>query len=287
MWLGNIFGYLRKYPDGAIRFRTHIPDHESVHGIPRDIDWAHSVYADAVEEIPDNAPVPKGKPVRQTSFFDASLAFCHASGASAMGDVHLVNGTPVAWKSTKIPTVETSTYATELIAHRACADEIAAIRYELRMLGAPIDGPAWVFGDNESEINGTGNPAGRLKKRHLMLAFHRVRQMHATILHSTYIPSGENLADVLTKSTDHNTLWHLIRPVLFWKGDPAESLVPKSKEMLAKRSSFVPSYSRSAFDQPPGSGEYQRPHSVLPVGDQSTSRSAAFHSQFQTHNNSH
>ena len=33
VWLGNIFCYLRKYPDGAIRFRTHIPDHESVHGI--------------------------------------------------------------------------------------------------------------------------------------------------------------------------------------------------------------------------------------------------------------
>ena len=104
--------------------------------------------------------------------------------------------------------------------------------------------------------------------------------MHATILHSTFIPSGENLADVLTKSTDHNTLWHLIRPVLFWKGDPAETLVPKSKEMLAKRSAVVPSYSRSVFDHLPGSGEYQRSHSpyrLLPVGDQSTWTSAAFH----------
>ena len=26
VWLGHIFGYLRKYPDGAICFRTHIPD---------------------------------------------------------------------------------------------------------------------------------------------------------------------------------------------------------------------------------------------------------------------
>ena len=111
--------------------------------------------------------------------------------------------------------------------------------------------------------------------------------MHATILHSTFIPSGENLADVLTKSTDHNTLWHLIRPVLFWKGDPAETLVPKSKEMLAKLSIVIPSYSRSVFDHLPGSGEYQRLHSLywlLPVGDQSIRTSAAFHTlQPQSH----
>ena len=43
---------------------------------------------------------------------------------------------------------------------------------------------------------------------------------------------------MLTKSTDHNNLWHLICPVLFWTGDPAESVVPKSKEILAKHSIF-------------------------------------------------
>ena len=90
------------------------------------------------------------------------------------------------------------------------------------MLGAPIDGPVWMFDDNQSEINSTSNPAGRLKKRHLLLAFHRVKQLCASILSCFHVPSGSNLADVATKSTDHNTLWKLIRPILFWKGNIAD-----------------------------------------------------------------
>ena len=171
----------------------------------------------------------------------------------------MVNGTPVSWTSRKIPTVETSTFGTELISHRTCADEVAALRYELRMLGAPIDGPAWVFGDNKSEIDSTSNPAGRLKKRHLLLAFHRVRQLSASIFTCHHIPSGVNLADVLTKACDHDTLWKLIRPVLFWKGDVSDC----GTTTVAANGAYFKVLAPTGYA--PGCGEYQACNAVQPV----------------------
>ena len=58
--LGRIYGYLRAYPDGAIRFRTGIPNHEEFVDFPT-YDWEYSVYEGISEEIPHDIPEPKGK----------------------------------------------------------------------------------------------------------------------------------------------------------------------------------------------------------------------------------
>jgi hypothetical protein len=66
--LGNVFGYLQKYPDGAIRFHTDTPSHED-RFTPCSVSWERSVYREPFEEIPEDTPVPKAKPVWQTGFF--------------------------------------------------------------------------------------------------------------------------------------------------------------------------------------------------------------------------
>jgi hypothetical protein len=70
--LGNIFGYLRKYPDGAIQFNVNIPLLEDWF-IPVKADWDRTVYGKAFEELPYNMPKPKGALVRQTITLDATL----------------------------------------------------------------------------------------------------------------------------------------------------------------------------------------------------------------------
>jgi hypothetical protein len=69
-----------------------------------------------------------------------------------MGAIFMVQGTIVGHFSWFQSTVETATYASEFIAGRAALDESIAIQYELCMLGAPLDGPIWMFGDNKSLI---------------------------------------------------------------------------------------------------------------------------------------
>jgi hypothetical protein len=53
------------------------------------------------------------------------------------------------------------------------------ICYELRMLGAPIDGPMWLFGDNKSMIESASEPLGRLQKHHLLLSWHWLQEKTA------------------------------------------------------------------------------------------------------------
>jgi hypothetical protein len=47
--LKRIIGYAKKHPDGAIRFRPNIPDHESYH-TPKKFDWCSYVYGNVQED---------------------------------------------------------------------------------------------------------------------------------------------------------------------------------------------------------------------------------------------
>jgi Reverse transcriptase (RNA-dependent DNA polymerase) len=215
--LGNIFGYLRKYPDGAIRFHTDQQPHEA-RFTPSSADWERTVYGEPFEDIPDNAPVAKGKAVQQTTYVDANLIHCNVTGRAAMGAVFMAQNTIIGHFSRRQSTVETATYASEFVAARAALDESLAIRYEIRMLGAPIEGPIWLFGDNKSMIDSASQPSGRLQKRHLILSWHRLREKAAMgIVYYLHIGSKENIADCLTKHLTHVPLWNLIKDQLFYR----------------------------------------------------------------------
>jgi hypothetical protein len=106
----------------------------------------------------------------------------------------------------------------EFVAARAPLDEGLAIRYELRMLGAPIDGPMWLFGYNKSMINSVSEPLGHLHKGHLLLSWHQLREKVAMgIVYYVHVKLAENLADCLTKHLSHVLLWRLIKAKLFYQ----------------------------------------------------------------------
>ena len=87
----SVCGYLKEYSHGAIRFRTGIPKHELIYGEQASTyDWSYSVYGNPTEEIPENAPPPKGKPVRTTTFTDANLLHDLTTGRSADKTCNLV-----------------------------------------------------------------------------------------------------------------------------------------------------------------------------------------------------
>jgi hypothetical protein len=217
--LERISGFLRKHPDGAIRFRTDIPDYSALDHV--EYDWEYSVYGDSQEELPANMPPPRGKPVRTTTFEDANLLHDLTTGRSCTGILHLVNQTPVEWFSKLQKTVETATYGSEFVAARLASEQIMDLRYTLRMLGAPIDGKAYMFGDNQSVITSSTIPHSSLNKRHNALSYHRVREAVASnVLWFFHISGKENPSDVLTKFLGFCIFWPLIKPFLFWRGQP-------------------------------------------------------------------
>jgi hypothetical protein len=147
----RIYGYIKKNPDGAIRFLTNIPDHEG-YGQHVQHDWTLTVYENVPEELPSDMPAPKGKVMRITTYMDAKLYHDLVTGRSMSGIIYLVNQTPVHWFPKKQKTVKTATHGSEFMAARQASEQIMDLRYTLRMMGILIDGAAWMFGDNFSVI---------------------------------------------------------------------------------------------------------------------------------------
>jgi hypothetical protein len=145
------------------------------------------------------------------------------TGRSVTGILHLVNSTPVDWFCKLQGSVETATYGSEFVAARLATEQIMDLRYTLRSLGAPLDGKAYMFGDNASVITSSTIPHSSLNKRHNALSYHRVREAIASdILWFFHIPGKVNPADVLTKFCGHAVFWPLIKPYLFWRGKPSK-----------------------------------------------------------------
>lgn len=216
--LEQILGYLKRTQEGAIRFRTEIPKHEDTF-IEQKMDWSASVYHGCKEDIPEDMPPARGKPVRLSTYVDANLLHCRATGRSVSGILHMVNGTPVDWFSKKQNVVDAAVYGSEFMAARIATQQVMDLRITLRYMGIPMDGPAWMFGDNESVIKSSSVPASTLNKRHNALSYHTVTAAIATgIMRFYHIPGVENIADVLTKHVQRPVAEPLLKSLLFWKG---------------------------------------------------------------------
>jgi hypothetical protein len=217
--LKRIYGYLRKYPDGAIRFRTGIPPNEDLFSMPK-YDWMYNVYGDCSEEISPDMPEPKGKLVRTTTWVDANLMHCKVTGKSATGILHLINQTPVDWFSKKQSTVETATYGSEFVAARQATDHIIDLRFTLRSMGVPLETASWLLGDNKSVITSSTIPHSTLNKRHQALAYHRVRSAVAGgFIKFCHVDGKQNPADIMTKFLPNSTFWPFVQPLLFLHGE--------------------------------------------------------------------
>jgi hypothetical protein len=106
------------------------------------------------------------------------------------------------------------------VAARQATEQIMDLRYSLRMIGIPLDGPAWMFGDNKSVIDSSTIPHSKLGKRHNALSYHRVREAIASgVMYFCKIDGIQNPADILTKYAAHAKFEPVIQPILFCKGD--------------------------------------------------------------------
>ena len=191
----GIVGYLKKFPHAAIHFCTGIPNQETIYGEdPVAHNWMHSVYGTTTEEIPHYAPKPKGKIGQTTTFVDANLMHEQITGRSATGCLHLLNQTPLGRFSKRQGQVEMATYGSEFVAANTAVEQIIDLRFTLRMLGIPLDGPAWLFPNNQSTITSSTIPHSTLSKHWNALSYHCVHEA---------IPAGSirlHLTQPLSKS---------------------------------------------------------------------------------------
>ena len=89
------------------------------------------------------------------------------------------------------------------------------------MMGIPCEGPAYVYGDNQSVLANTSIPESMLKKKSQSIAYHLIREGVARDeWRTTYVSTHENEADLLTKQMSQgekrrgfvmNLLHHIFR----------------------------------------------------------------------------
>ncbi len=158
----RVLGYLKKFPKGRIIIDSQFRDWKPYPVDTPTANWGE-FYPDATEDLPPNQPPAKGSPVRITVFVDADHAHDQLTRRSVTGIILFLNNTPIKWLSKKQKTVETSTYGSELVAAHIATKMVMEIRYNLRMLGVPIEGPALMLGDNKSVVLNTTMPSSALK----------------------------------------------------------------------------------------------------------------------------
>ena len=209
----HIFAYLNEYDKSTLALSARTPEvDESLFPVN---DWT-SYYPDAEEAIPPNVPEGRGHPVVVTCYVDADHAGCRVTRRSQTGLIIMVQSAPVIWYSKRQNTVETSTFGSEFIAMKIAVEQVEALRYKLRMMGIPIEGPANLYCDNESVFKNSSFPESAIKKKHNSIAYHKSRESQAAgSVRVAWIPGATNPADIFTKLLPAPTLRHLVGMILF------------------------------------------------------------------------
>jgi hypothetical protein len=209
----HIMGYLKLKNNSRLIFDPSYPviDEDSF----QHHEW-EEFYGDVTEAIPTNAPPPLGKDVDLRMMVDSDHAGDKSTRRSRTGFLIFLNMSLIAWLSQKQPTIESSVFGAEFVAMKNGVEALRGIRYKLRMMGVPLTGASYVYGDNMSVIHNTQRPESTLRKKNLSICYHVVREAVAMgeIL-TTHIRTDNNLSDFMTKVTFGQKRRHLVGSVLY------------------------------------------------------------------------
>jgi len=196
----HIFTYLRKFHNTEIVYDPSDPCIET--GNFERKDWTSSEFGhiSGEEELPPNMPEPRGLGFIMSAKVDADHAADTVSRRSRTGFFVYLNCLPIYWLSKKQTSVESSSFGSEFVAMKQCCEYLRGLRYKLRMMGIPCEGPAYIAGNNQSVLANTTVPDSMLKKKSQSICYHFVREGAARDeWRTSYVSTHDNEADLLTK----------------------------------------------------------------------------------------
>lgn len=140
-----------------------------------------------------SSPTPVG-------YVDADFAGNLDTRRSCTGYVMMQGGGPTSWGTKHQPTVALSTTEAEYMAYARAAQQIQWMYSAMSEVGYPQPRPAIIHADNTSAIALTRNTRNNARVKHIDIRHHFLRELvEAGELLLKYIPSTENIADLLTK----------------------------------------------------------------------------------------
>ena len=193
-----MFSYLGAKHNSVMVFDPAEPDID-MKEFPKE-DWLATPYGDTHEDIPTNALPPKGVGFTMRALVDSDYAGELVTGRSRTRFIIYLNGAPIYWFSKKQTIVETSSFGSKFIAMKQCCEYVRGLRDKLRMMGIPVEGPTYVFGDNKSVLVNSSKHHSQLKKKSCSIAYHFVQKGFAQDeWRVTCLNTHHNQADIFTK----------------------------------------------------------------------------------------
>ena len=134
--------------------------------------------------MPEDMPEARGNPVTISMFCNTAFTGDIVTRRLQTGILIFINNAPITWFSKRQNTVEASTFGREFV----------ALRVGCEML------PTNVYCDNQAVVSNSSLAELTLKKKHIFVCYHKVRESYAKgVVRIKYEPTESNLADVCTK----------------------------------------------------------------------------------------
>ena len=153
---------------------------------------------------------PRDSPFDLIGYTDADHAGCPIDRKSTSGGCQFLGHRLISWSSKKQVSVAISSTEAEYITAGRCCAQILWIQNQLLDYGYKFTNTP-IFCDNTSAISITKNPVQHTKTKHIEIRFHFLRdnaEKGKISIH--FVPSPEQLADLLTKALDRATTDRLI-----------------------------------------------------------------------------
>lgn len=142
----------------------------------------------------------KGASLRPYGYVDSDYAGDIDTSRSTEGNVFFVAGGPVSWASKRQDRVSLSTVESEYTAFTRATQQALWLTKFMDELNMNQEQPVVVYADNNSAIANTQNNKNHCRTKHIRVKYHFVKEcVDRGKITFTYIPSAENLADILTK----------------------------------------------------------------------------------------
>jgi hypothetical protein len=209
----HVMAYLKQKHNSRLIFDPTYPDID-MSSFPK-YDWTE-FYGDVKEAIPHDMPEPLGKDLDVRMFCDSDHAGEKRTRRSRTGFLIFCNMALIDWVSKKQATIETSVFGAEFVAMKHGIEKLRGLRYKLRMMGIPLTGPSYIYGDNKSQVTNSTRPESTLKKKCNSICYHAVREsvaMEESLI--THIHSENNHADLMTKVTSGCKRRRLVGNILY------------------------------------------------------------------------
>jgi hypothetical protein len=152
---------------------------------------------------------PAGEDILQ-GYSDADWGSDHDERRSTTGYLFQLFGGTISWSSKRQPTVALSSTEAEYMAATFATQEAMWLRSFLEQLGFKQDTTV-IYEDNQSCIALTNNPVAHARSKHIDIRYHFVRERKADgSINLVYIPTGDMVADTLTKPLPKPQFWKFI-----------------------------------------------------------------------------